>query len=168
MNLNGSAGLPNFRYKLQLRPPFNSRPGSPYAAPPQTVQCTGRDSATFRDKGTEVPSLSRDKGTTGQAQNLATGRNGIFYRLSRPVPGRPGTQSLSILFIKCTIFSYDFLFQNIFSCFRTYLLLFQNVLSCFRTSFFSFRTSFSCFRTSFLVLELPILIQKHPKMMEKC
>ena len=32
---------------------------------------TGRDSATFRDKGTEVPSLSRDKGTTGQAQNLS-------------------------------------------------------------------------------------------------
>ena len=37
---------------------------------------TGRDSATFRDKGTEVSSLSRDKGTTGQAQNLATGRSG--------------------------------------------------------------------------------------------
>jgi hypothetical protein len=47
---------------------------------------TGRDSATFRDKGTEVPSLSWDnetevpslswdKGTTGQAQNLATGRD---------------------------------------------------------------------------------------------
>jgi hypothetical protein len=33
-------------------------------------------SATCRDKGTEVPSLSRDKGTTGQAQNLATGRDG--------------------------------------------------------------------------------------------
>ena len=32
---------------------------------------TGRDGATFRDKGTEVPSLSRDKGTKGQAQNLA-------------------------------------------------------------------------------------------------
>ena len=32
---------------------------------------TGRDSATFPDKGTEVPSLSRDKGTKGQAQNLA-------------------------------------------------------------------------------------------------
>ena len=28
---------------------------------------TGRDSATFRDKGTEVSSLSRDKGTMGQA-----------------------------------------------------------------------------------------------------
>ena len=32
---------------------------------------TGRDSVTFRDKGTEAPSLSRDKGTTGQAKNLA-------------------------------------------------------------------------------------------------
>ena len=41
---------------------------------------TGRDSATFRDKGTEVPSMSRDKGTTGQAQNLAMGRDG---------PGQP-------------------------------------------------------------------------------
>ena len=29
-----------------------------------------------RDSGTEVLSLSRDKGTTGQAQNLATGRAG--------------------------------------------------------------------------------------------
>ena len=34
---------------------------------------TGRDSVTFRDKGTEVPSLSRDKWTTGQAENLAMG-----------------------------------------------------------------------------------------------
>ena len=41
---------------------------------------TGRDSATFRDKGTEVPSLFRDKGTTGQAKNLAKGRDG---------PGQP-------------------------------------------------------------------------------
>ena len=32
-----------------------------------------RDSATFRDKGTEVPSLSWDKGTTKQAKNLANG-----------------------------------------------------------------------------------------------
>jgi hypothetical protein len=45
-----------------------------------------RDSATFRDKGTEVPSLSRDKGTTGQAQNLATGRDGILTGC--PVPSR--------------------------------------------------------------------------------
>ena len=35
----------------------------------------GWDSATFRDNGTEVPSLSRDKGTTRQAQNLAKGRD---------------------------------------------------------------------------------------------
>ena len=32
---------------------------------------TGRDSTTFWDNVTEVSSLSRDKGTTGQAQNLA-------------------------------------------------------------------------------------------------
>ena len=37
---------------------------------------TGRDSTTFRDNGTEVSSLSRDKGTTGQAQNLTKGRDG--------------------------------------------------------------------------------------------
>ena len=40
---------------------------------------TGRDGATFRDKGTDIPSLSRDKGTTGQAQNLATGRDGTGF-----------------------------------------------------------------------------------------
>ena len=36
----------------------------------------GRDGPTFRDKGTEVLSLSWDKGTTGQAQNLAKGLEG--------------------------------------------------------------------------------------------
>ena len=40
----------------------------------RTGQCN------FWDKGTEVPSLSRDKGTTGQTQNLAKGRDG---------PGQP-------------------------------------------------------------------------------
>ena len=43
---------------------------------------TGRDSATFRDKGTELPSLSRDKWTTGQAKNLAKGQGG---------PGEPNS-----------------------------------------------------------------------------
>ena len=37
---------------------------------------TERDSATFRDKGTETPSLSQYKGTTEKAKNLAKGRNG--------------------------------------------------------------------------------------------
>ena len=37
---------------------------------------TGRDSTTFRDNGTEVSSLSRDKGTTRQAQNLVKGQDG--------------------------------------------------------------------------------------------
>ena len=36
---------------------------------------TGRNSATFQDNGTEVPSLSPDKGTTGQAKNLAKGQD---------------------------------------------------------------------------------------------
>ena len=36
---------------------------------------TGRDSATFRHKGTEVPLLSWDKGAMGQAQNLAMGQD---------------------------------------------------------------------------------------------
>ena len=40
---------------------------------------TGRDSAIFRDKGTKVSSLSRNKGTTGQAQNFATGRDGTGF-----------------------------------------------------------------------------------------
>ena len=35
----------------------------------------GRDSATFRDNGTGVDSLSREKGTTGQAKNFAKGRD---------------------------------------------------------------------------------------------
>ena len=51
---------------------------------------TGRDSATFRDKGTEISSLSRDKGTTGQAQNFAMGRDGILTAC--PVPGHPAGQ----------------------------------------------------------------------------
>ena len=38
---------------------------------------TGPNSPTFRDKGTEVPSLTRDKGTTGQAQNITKGRDGL-------------------------------------------------------------------------------------------
>ena len=36
----------------------------------------GWDSATFRDSGTGKIFLSWDKGTTGQAQNLAMGRDG--------------------------------------------------------------------------------------------
>ena len=70
----------------------------------------GRDSVTFQDNGTEVPSLSRDKGKTGKAQNLAVGRQiplswdfcsspcpgikgqwdkEIFLSLEKGPPGRP-------------------------------------------------------------------------------
>ena len=72
---------------------------------------TGRDSATFQDKGTEVPSLFRDKGTTGQTQKLTKGRDGLgqpvkimdrtrdgmvrdFDSLSRPA-GLNGTEQKS-------------------------------------------------------------------------
>ena len=50
---------------------------------------TGRDSETFQDSGTGKTFLSRDKGTTGQAQNLATGRDGPGF--FETVPSRPGT-----------------------------------------------------------------------------
>ena len=53
---------------------------------------TGRDSATFWDKGKEVPSLSQDKGTTGQAQNFAKGRDGQ----GQPVKVRDGTRDRTV------------------------------------------------------------------------
>ena len=55
----------------------------------QLVFPTGRDSETFRDNGTEVPSLSRDKGTTGQAKNLTKGRDRSGQLKARM--GRAGT-----------------------------------------------------------------------------
>ena len=51
---------------------------------------TGRDSATFQDKGTEVPSLSQDKRTTRQNKNLAKGQesqNTGRDRLRQPKSG---------------------------------------------------------------------------------
>jgi hypothetical protein len=64
---------------------------------------TGRDSATFRDKGTEVPPFSWDKGTMGQAQNLAMGRDGPGQSVKTWDGMRDETgQSL--------FFSYNFLF----------------------------------------------------------
>jgi hypothetical protein len=67
---------------------------SPCAEPSELVRLevggslfsTGWDSATFWDKGTEVSSLSQDKGTTRRAQNLATG----WDRTERDA-GREGT-----------------------------------------------------------------------------
>ena len=40
-----------------------------------------RDSPGKQDKGAEVPSLSRDKGTTGQAQNLLRDRPGGDFNI---------------------------------------------------------------------------------------
>ena len=55
---------------------------------------TGRDSATFRDIRTEVSLLSRDKETTGQAQNLAMGRD----RPEQPFKSRMGRRTGQSLF----------------------------------------------------------------------
>ena len=63
-----------------------------YAYPSELGFPTGRDSATFRDNRTEVPSLSRDKGTTGQAKNLAKGRDGPGQPKFRT--GWPGTAKI--------------------------------------------------------------------------
>ena len=52
---------------------------------------TGRDSATFRDNWTEVSSLSRDKGTTGQAKKLAKGRVGTAKIRDGTAKNRDGT-----------------------------------------------------------------------------
>ena len=71
------------------------------------------------NKGTEVLSLSWDKGTTGQAQNLAGTRQSPIF-CQNPGRDRDGTgQSL--------------IFPTFF---------------CFRTSFSCLRTSFSCFFVS--------------------
>ena len=59
---------------------------------------TGRDSATFQDKGTEVPSLSWDKWTTRQAKNLArdgTGRDSQNSGRDRPGQPKSGTGHLT-------------------------------------------------------------------------
>ena len=96
----------------------------------------GRDSATFRDKGTEVPSLSRDNGTSSKSCHRM-GRAGTACQN----PGR----DVGLL--------YHYFFP-IISCFRTsfpvleHPFLFYNVISCFRMSYFCFRVSFSCFLVS--------------------
>ena len=70
--------------------------------------------------------LSRDKGTTGQAQNLATGRDGlrqpikiqdgmwdgtitIFLSKSRTGQGRDGTITIFFLMISCFTTSFPVL-----------------------------------------------------------
>ena len=106
---------------------------------------TGRDSTTFRDNGTEISSLSRDKGTTGQAQNFATGRDGTgFWQL---VPSRPGTSRGTELREKTLIKWNFFLWFPVLE----HLFLFWNILFCLRTSFTCFRTSFFLFWNAFFL-----------------
>ena len=66
---------------------------------------TERDSATFQDKGTEVFSLSRKKGTTAKAQNIATEWTGIACQTSGWYVGRPGRKSLPGIWIHQNVLS---------------------------------------------------------------
>ena len=94
----------------------------------------GRDSATYWDKGTEVPSLSRDKGTTGQAQNLATGQDG---------PGQPINIRYGTWYGTITIF------------------LSRSGTGQGQDNHYFF-PMISCFRTFFAVLERPFPLLVHP------
>ena len=81
---------------------------------------TGRDRPTNQDKGTDVSSLSRENGTTGQAQNLAMGRDGPGQSVKIWDGTRDGT--ITIFLSKSGTGQgrdnhYDFLFLNIFFLF---------------------------------------------------
>ena len=70
---------------------------------------TGQDSATFWDKGTEIPSLS--KRTTRQAKNLDTeqdGRASTDYQNPGQDVGRGGT--ITIFFLSFPVLEHLFLF----------------------------------------------------------
>ena len=75
----------------------------------------GRDSATFWDKGTEVPSLSGDKSCHGTRDGTIT----IFLSKSGTREGMG----------QHYFFSNGFLFQNIFSCFRMFFLVLEHPFS---------------------------------------
>ena len=61
---------------------------------------------TGRDKGTEVPSMSRDNGTSSKSCH-GMGRDATGFFTGCPVPGQ---KSLLILYILHYLFFYDFLF----------------------------------------------------------
>ena len=88
---------------------------NPYLAPIGSNYSFQRD-GTFQDKGTEVPSLSRDKGTTGQAQNLAMARDDPV----QPAKIRDGTWDGKSLFFFRAGFDFSFIlnFKSvvIFAC----------------------------------------------------
>ena len=90
----------------------------------------GQDSATIWDKGIEVPSLSRDNGTTGQAQNLAMGRDGS----GQPVKIWDGTRS------------------------GMEQSLFFPMISCFTTSFPVIEHTLPVLERPFLVLDVLFLL----------
>ena len=88
---------------------------------------TERDSATFRDKGTEVHSLSRDKGSKSCH---GTGRARTAYKN----PGQDAGRDNHYFSDKIWDGMWDRTITNYFP-----------MISCFRTSFSCFRMSLFCF-----------------------
>ena len=81
---------------------------------------TGRDRPTFQDKGTDVSSLSRENGTTGQAQNLAMGRDGPGQSVKIWDGTWDGT--ITIFLSKSRTGPWKGQNNHYFSCFRTSFL----------------------------------------------
>ena len=98
---------------------------------------TVRNSATFWDKGTEVPSLSQDKGTIGQAQNLPWDGMGWDGTVCQK-PGRDMGRVNHYFSVKIQEGTQDQTGQSLFFSMISY------------------------FRTSFSVLELPFSVLEHP------
>jgi hypothetical protein len=148
--VRSEAGL---RFSRERRSHLTLSP-SPCAEPSELVRLevggslfsTGWDSATFWDKGTEVSSLSQDKGTTRRAQNLATGwdrterdagREGtgqeagrdnhyqVFCQNPQQDAGRGGTIKILFPMISCFRTSFpvlEFTFPGIEQCFPVFVL----------------------------------------------
>ena len=106
---------------------------------------TWQDSATFWDKGTEVPLLTQDKGKTGWAQNLAKGRDGPRQPVKTWDVGRDNHH----FFVKIR----DGTWTGKLLIFFQWFPVLQHL--------FHFRRYFSCFRTSFSILECPLPVLEH-------
>ena len=68
----------------------------------------GLDIATFQNKLTEVASLSWYKETTGQAQNLATGRDNPI----QPLSSKNSVTRLSVTFLFSSSICLYYMFQS--------------------------------------------------------
>jgi hypothetical protein len=93
----------------------------------QTRVSNGTGQCNFsgqRDRKSFIVPGQRDNGTSSKSCH-GTGRDGILNRLSRPVPGRPGTKSLSDCQKKMSkkLLSIFFFFFSNYKFFTLFFLL---------------------------------------------